>query len=162
VVEFYAALWTDFTPPLTGFIAEMNQLDEIINISPGYVHDNSTLIESVNAPPNTHSLAAHSSRGSGVFDQHGNIIGLVYSSSTANFLRRFGGENTRSIPNHDGSTVFIHGLDAIVRFLVDNNIDFGYQVFGKSVPMQGNGGNFALHGYLSRITYMVLCQSSDL
>ena len=144
----------------SGYLADTDRLDEFINISFGYVSDIPGLIESVNAPPDSHTLAATSGKGSGVFDMHGNLIGLVYSSTTEELERKLIGEQRWLTPDYS-EPAFFHGLNAIASFLVENNISFRYQVVGKSKPMQGNGGIVGLYGFVGRVTYMVLCRSND-
>ena len=142
----------------SGYLADTDRLDEIISF--GYVSDIPGLIESVNAPPDSHTLAATSGKGSGVFDMHGNLIGLVYSSTTEELERKLIGEQRWLTPDYS-EPAFFHGLNAIASFLVENNISFRYQVVGKSKPMQGNGGIVGLYGFVGRVTYMVLCRSND-
>ena len=121
--------------------------------------------------PSSYTLKAYAGRGSGIFDLHGNLIGLVYSSTTEELQRRLVEE--KLWPTEESyPPAFFHGLNAILKFMQENNIKFHHQVVGKSKPMQGNAtgmesvygipaAEILLHGFVGHVVYMVLCRSND-
>jgi S1-C subfamily serine protease len=135
----------------------MHVAPEIIKVTFGYVREVPGLLQRVGAQRNSLVMEADTDgggSGSGVFDLHGNLIGLVYARVSDEFTQKLIEASFWRFPNY-GNPILFHDLDAIVKFLTESGVGFRYQIVESSKPLQGRA---PVHGWVIRVTYQIVCQ----